>query len=179
MRYVMVLVCLLITLTASVAGAVVFPTTQLGVLNQPGTWITVLTTATPVGPSWTWDYALTPTNANNIRGLTITLGTAAIGGVTGIVSPTGWTSVLNAVDGTVSWTTPAGGGSTLDSSASETFHYAFSHPWGPSSMITASAQDTYGYSGPVVGPAVPEPMSIMLGIMGLGSIAGFRKLRRK
>ena len=27
--------------------------------------------------------------------------------------------------------------------------------------------------------AVPEPMSIMLGIMGLGSIAGFRKLRRK
>ena len=26
---------------------------------------------------------------------------------------------------------------------------------------------------------VPEPMSIMLGIMGLGSIAGFRKLRRK
>ena len=28
-------------------------------------------------------------------------------------------------------------------------------------------------------PAVPEPMSIMLGIMGLGSVAGFRKLRRK
>ena len=31
----------------------------------------------------------------------------------------------------------------------------------------------------VQAPAVPEPMSIMLGIMGLGSIAGFRKLRRK
>jgi hypothetical protein len=27
--------------------------------------------------------------------------------------------------------------------------------------------------------AVPEPMSIMLGIMGLGSIAGFKRLRRK
>ena len=27
--------------------------------------------------------------------------------------------------------------------------------------------------------AVPEPMSILLGIMGLGSVAGFRKLRRK
>ena len=27
--------------------------------------------------------------------------------------------------------------------------------------------------------AVPEPMSIMLGIMGLGSVAGFRRLRRK
>ena len=27
--------------------------------------------------------------------------------------------------------------------------------------------------------AVPEPMSIMLGIMGLGSVAGFKKMRRK
>jgi len=27
--------------------------------------------------------------------------------------------------------------------------------------------------------AVPEPMSVMLGIMGLGSVAGFMKLRRK
>lgn len=31
----------------------------------------------------------------------------------------------------------------------------------------------------IEGPAVPEPMSIMLGIMGLGSVAGFSKLRRK
>ena len=29
------------------------------------------------------------------------------------------------------------------------------------------------------GPSVPEPMSMMLGIMGLGSVAGFRRLRRK
>lgn len=28
------------------------------------------------------------------------------------------------------------------------------------------------------GPAVPEPMSVMLGIMGLGSIAGLKKFRR-
>lgn len=28
-------------------------------------------------------------------------------------------------------------------------------------------------------PAVPEPMSVMLGIMGLGSVAGLRRLRRK
>ena len=28
-------------------------------------------------------------------------------------------------------------------------------------------------------PAVPEPMSIMLGIMGLGSVAGFKRLRRR
>lgn len=39
------------------------------------------------------------------------------------------------------------------------------------------------YEGPaltyVEASAVPEPMSIMLGIMGLGSVAGFRKLRKK
>ncbi len=27
-------------------------------------------------------------------------------------------------------------------------------------------------------PAVPEPMTIFLGIMGLGSVAGFRRLRK-
>jgi hypothetical protein len=32
--------------------------------------------------------------------------------------------------------------------------------------------------GSTYNPEVPEPMSIMLGILGLGSIAGFRKLRR-
>ena len=39
--------------------------------------------------------------------------------------------------------------------------------------------NTVGYVMAQSSPAVPEPMSIMLGIMGLGSIAGFRKLRRK
>jgi hypothetical protein len=35
-------------------------------------------------------------------------------------------------------------------------------------------------SGSVVpDPTVPEPMSIMLGIIGLGSVAGFKRLRRK
>ena len=29
------------------------------------------------------------------------------------------------------------------------------------------------------GPTIPEPMSLMLGIMGLGSVAGLRRLRKK
>jgi choice-of-anchor C domain-containing protein len=47
-----------------------------------------------------------------------------------------------------------------------------SSPYGPALdnvRVTAN--------GPAVNPVVPEPMSIFLGIMGLGSIAGFRKLR--
>jgi hypothetical protein len=34
-------------------------------------------------------------------------------------------------------------------------------------------------AGPGPDPVVPEPMSLLLGIMGLSSVAGFRKLRRK
>jgi hypothetical protein len=42
-----------------------------------------------------------------------------------------------------------------------------------------SGMDFYGGTISVSAVPVPEPMSIMLGIMGLGSVAGFRRLRRK
>ena len=47
------------------------------------------------------------------------------------------------------------------------------------------AYKSYGMEGFMLkevvgaGPVVPEPMSLMLGIMGLGSVAGFKRLRRK
>jgi hypothetical protein len=37
----------------------------------------------------------------------------------------------------------------------------------------------YAPSPPIVNNSVPEPMSLMLGIMGLGSVAGLKRLRRK
>ena len=61
---------------------------------------------------------------------------------------------------------------------------------------TANSNDSYGsaqreirnvtvsfggtdYAGTFANATVPEPMSIMLGIMGLGSVTGLRRLRRK
>ena len=60
--------------------------------------------------------------------------------------------------------------------------------WSDATIIWAGPQAGWGGDGHIKvstdrltlnTAAVPEPMSIMLGIMGLGSIAGFRKLRRK
>jgi len=47
--------------------------------------------------------------------------------------------------------------------------------------LHASAQDGTAYSGYVTGPApsVPEPMSILLGCLGMISVGGFRRLRTK
>ena len=80
----------------------------------------------------------------------------------------------------MSWNTTAAGIYTLDSNQSETFVYGFRHPYGPVQDCDASALDTYGYSGTVYSPKiVPEPMGIMVSIIGLGSLVGFRRLRGK
>ncbi len=55
---------------------------------------------------------------------------------------------------------------------------------GTSQNITAYIDDftlngyTYEFEPQLQVPPVPEPMSILLGIMGLGSIAGFRRFRK-
>jgi len=162
-------------LTASVAGADTW-TSQLSVLNDTS-WINVVTTATNMGDHWNWTYALTPEDgATNIRGLTITLGPTDVAVVSNVTAPTGWSGLTSG--DSVYWQTPANGPNTLD--AGDTFTYGFDDPWGPSLIRDASAMDEYGYSGPVHGPvAVPEPMGVVVCITGMGSLVGFRKLRRK
>ena len=149
--------------------------------QKQASWIDVLTTATynAVPNTWTWTYALTPHNGNDIRGLTITLGATNLAMVTNVTSPVGWTGAASG--SAVYWETTPNGAYTLDSDQLETFTYGFDDPWGPVQMHQASCQDTYGYSGLVEGPEpppIPEPMTALLGIMGLGSVAGFRRLRK-
>ncbi len=166
-------------LTASVASADTW-TTQLGVFDHPEAWVDVLTTATDMGGYWNWTYALTPGGtATNIRGLTITLGAIDTALVTNITGPFGWDGGTPS-GSAVYWQVTGNDPDTLD--AGETFTFGFDSPRGPSSIREASLQDTYGYTGPVRGPApapVPEPMSVLLGIMGLSSVVGFSRLRRK
>jgi hypothetical protein len=61
--------------------------------------------------------------------------------------------------------------------------YAFSIDFSKAMFVPLDALDAYGdpTSSPMnyYGQQVPEPMSIMLGILGLGSVAGFKRLRRK
>ena len=177
MRSVLTLVCLLLVLSASVAGAESW-TTQLLVKGNPD-YIDVVTTATDKVTCWNWEYALTPKNgATGINGLTITLGVSEAALVSNITGPLNWLSGV--VDDKVAWRTLSFSPFIYNPlNAGSTFTFGFDHPWGPKADVVASAQDTYGYSGPVSGPVVPEPMGIMVVIMGLGSVAGFRRLRGK
>ena len=185
MRNTIIMICLLIVLTASVVSADMWTTHLWTAVGNPpmadlSKWITVVTTATDMGAYWRWTYALTPWNVDDIRALTITLGNPEATMVTNVIGPANWSAGIES-GGAVYWQTPGNGLYTLDSSESETFIYGFDHPWGPTEIHQASALDGSGYSGPVHGPAmsVPEPMSIVLGIMGLSSVVGFRKLRMK
>ena len=89
--------------------------------------------------------------------------------------------IQNGVDG--SWgtaqTTGTFGGAInwVNSSVYNSTYVAF---FGPQIGMSGTSETTFTVSKIGLNTAaVPEPMSIMLGIMGLGSVAGFKRLRRK
>jgi len=89
-------------------------------------------------------------------------------------------SWLASTSGTsVNWATTAGSGAEIVGGGVkqflvETRQTAIGHD-----SLPASVQNGHAYNGFVCGPvAVPEPMSMLLGCLGLTSIAGFRRLRR-
>ena len=181
MRSIIVMVCLLMVLTASVVGAESW-TAQMRTVETPVPYIDVVTTATDMGTFWTWTYALTPKDtATGINGVTLSLGSSVAALVSNVTGPlTGWTMGVSVVTGKVSWRTDPNDPNPANYNPlneGNTFTFGYSHPSGPSAEYKISAQDDYGYSGRV-GPVVPEPMGIMVGIMGLVSLAGFRKLRK-
>lgn len=53
-------------------------------------------------------------------------------------------------------------------------NWTYHEEWSQAGVATITSDTPFR-----VNAAVPEPMSVLLGIMGLSSIAGFRKLRRK
>jgi len=177
-------------------------TTYLTASNSTGD-IKVVTTATYSSPIWTWTYDLTPgdwiaaygANADNIRALTITLPSAMTAAQFGTITNlkvfdqtsadvTGntaglWSTASISGLNKLEWTWNQSTNLTNLLNYTETFRFSFDTTIGPESWANASAQDTYAYSGDVYGPAVPEPMSMLLGLLGLGPVVGYAKLRRK
>jgi len=147
---------------------------------------------------WQWTYAVTPGTTNQLSTFTLSgaaPGTFGLGagldygsGTTNLsaqtprtsASPPGvygfWTTGL--ADTSISW---VDGNVTFSASNPAKFSFVVR-----SNVLQdglASVARTGGPSGSgavcVPGePVVPEPMSIFLGIMGLGSVAGFRRLRK-
>lgn len=176
--------CAMVAGTAAAASWVdeLNPISSIG-NDYPG-WVEVTTTATNTGSGWLWEYLVKPTGdatklyANNIDGFTIVLGPTAGALVTSITTPTGWgTPSVVPADGSIHWTTPADGAYVITTGNTALFSYM--HPWGPVASADARAFDSGIYDGYVRCPAVPEPMSIFLGALGLSTIGGFRRLRRK
>jgi len=184
------LICLMAIVLAFAATSA-FATTWTTYLTATGTTgqIQVDTTATQVGSLWHWAYDVTPLGgATEVRGFTITLGANMMGMVSNNPGPTkfdgtnwvavpDWASAKGATR--VYWSFDVING--IDSNklnAGDSYRFEYDHPYGPVAEYAASAQDTYGWGGVVMGPAVPEPMSMMTLLVGLSGIAGL-KLRRK
>ena len=152
--------------------------TSIGPSFPPG-YVKVVVNAIETTGVWDWSYALTPSTdgtggANDISIFSQDLSAAQ--NLT-ISSPT-------AVGGTGTWSfVPYNGtnikwvGGNIANGVTATFGYKSIS--GPSISSLGYAQDHGQYAGILPTPVVPEPMSIFLGALGLGTIGGFRRLRRK
>lgn len=131
-----------------------------------------------------FDYALTNPllNTDHIRGLTLQFPGIPTTDIVGLTTPPGWTFGKVDAENKVFWTWTNFADPTQQLDPGETFQFSFTSNlgFGSGTSGSASAQNGNGFSGFTCGPTnvVPEPMSMLLGAMGLCSVLGFRKLRR-
>lgn len=152
-----------------------------------GADIRVDTTVTPSGANWQWNYLVTPQNgATEVQSFTVYIGSIGIANLVGAPAadvPTlgvwnseGWTTTVDTVNNAVQWT--SGVAPKLTPANPGTFWLVSKLPLS-GMMVDATAQNGGVYSGQVPGPAVPEPISILLGTLGLAAVGGLRRLRGK
>lgn len=140
--------------------------------------------ADPVNGLTSYNYALTNPLANTvvIGGFTLQFPGVPTDDFVVTQTPLGWTSEIVSVQNKINWkwnlVSPV---DQLD--PGETFHFAFTSaiPFGGGTTANSSAQNGFGFSGLACGPGpvIPEPMSMMLGLMGLGSVLGVSRLRKR
>lgn len=139
-------------------------------------WIAVSVIANKLNDNlWNWEYTITPENgADGIHIFTLNLSDDQLSTIdnSSISNNVSWEQYKSSYG--VSWST-GNQADVLGSGKSGTF--SFESTLAPATISLATSQDGAQYNGSVPTPAVPEPMSIMLGIMGLGSIAGLKKFR--
>lgn len=138
---------------------------------------------TPINGSSLFTYLLgNPAgNTGSIRGLTLEFPGVPVTDFVVSSTPTGWISGVVIPQSKVIWSWTNFADPTQQLDPGEVFQFGFTTalPRGPDGAVNASAQDGHGFSGNTCGPGgiIPEPMSMLLGAMGLCSILGFRKLK--
>jgi len=145
-------------------------------------WIAVTVNATLTAGLWDWTYDLKPTGVDathtafDIESFSLSVGAPALAPIDDITSSNAavkWSWYKTG--SSIVWTVPPG---TI-LAAGSTGRFEFTSKWGPSVDSMGYAMDHGPYAGLVPTPTIPEPMSVLLGIMWLSSIAVFGKLRRK
>lgn len=154
----------------------------------PTQYLQLSTTATDMGGFWRWAYEVTPlAGATGIGAFQINLGLTEANMILAIpqvediagpvIKPEWYYTYFN--KGYVRWVDKFGN-SPLN--AGSTYRFVFDHPWGPVEGHTASAIGANGYTGEAWGPAqpaIPEPSTFILGALGLSSMIGGFRLRKK
>lgn len=128
---------------------------------------------------WEWKYILTPgAGVKDVNSFSINMTPLQLSSIpaASVSNNVGWYGAKTAYS--VQWS--AGPAMKLSHGApptSGTFWYESS--LAPSVLSVGRAQDGGQYNGQLPTPVVPEPMSILLGALGLGAVGGMRKLRAK
>lgn len=129
-----------------------------------------------------WDYTYDlhnpAVNVDIIRAFTLTFPEPLVSEYTNILpAPVDWTWTTTTTQIQWSWDVVAGNPlNRLD--PGETFVFGFTSPRPPGSPAHASALNQFSFDGPTRGPLIPEATTVMLGLMGLSTLVGFRRLRR-
>lgn len=138
----------------------------------------------PVNGLTSYNYALTNPLANTvvIGGFTLQFPGVPTDDFVVTQTPVGWTNDIVAVQNKVNWKwnliNPA---DQLDPGETFIFSFTSALPFAGGTTANSSAQNGFGFSGMACGPGpvIPEPTSIMLGLMGLGSALGVARLRKR
>lgn len=119
-------------------------------------------------------------NTDRIGGFTLEFPGLSVDDFIITQTPDGWVSAVIIPDSKINWDWVNFSNPDQQLDPGEAFQFAFTTtlPFGGNSTVNASAQNGNGYSGSTCGPVIPEPFSMILGAMGLLSVAGFKKVKR-
>lgn len=181
-KVIVVLLALLLTVGASsIASAEVF-TSFLTSTTTPEVLVISCSVCPLANGRNDFSYSLTNPvgNTDRIGGFTLEFPGLSIADFIVTTTPAGWISGVIIPDSKINWdwVNFANPDQQLDPGEAFQFGFTTALPFGGNSAANASAQNGNGFSGSTCGPVIPEPFSMMLGAMGLLSVAGFKKVKR-
>jgi hypothetical protein len=147
---------------------------------------TLSATATPqADATFFYQYDLSVSPSSTLGASSLALGVSSDADPTSLTGPDGWDALFSALDGLILFQSPD---SSFDINPGSSGLFSFFSPIGPglSPYTVFGIDDASGAfeerSGSVLGPAVPEPSSLVLlcsGALGLGIVTLRQKRRRR